>query len=92
MLLLHAPLQAVKCTPEGGAITLRLDFAPGEQPRLVLSVRDTGIGLAAEQIEAVFQPFVQAEADTHTHYGGTGLGLAVRVALRYWVLSTTRII
>jgi signal transduction histidine kinase len=70
--------QAVKYSRPGGNITLRLDFEPGEQPWLTLSVKDAGIGLAPEQLDAVFQPFVQGEADTHARYGGTGLGLAVR--------------
>lgn len=65
---------ALKFTPRGGAVTVRPAWEAG---RLRIQVSDTGIGIAPEQFDAIFDPYVQAERSTTRHYGGTGLGLAI---------------
>jgi signal transduction histidine kinase len=53
-------------------------MSQGEASRtLRLSVADTGIGIAPEDIRRVFEPFVQAEAPLTKTYAGTGLGLSI---------------
>lgn len=67
---------ALKFT-EQGAVELAVRVAPGAPVRLHFSVRDTGIGMSAEEIGRLFQPFTQADSSTTRRYGGTGLGLAI---------------
>jgi len=69
---------AVKFT-EAGEIEIRVGIESRDAGHFVLGfvVRDTGIGLTAEQIGRLFQSFSQADASTTRKYGGTGLGLAI---------------
>jgi signal transduction histidine kinase/HPt (histidine-containing phosphotransfer) domain-containing protein/FixJ family two-component response regulator len=69
---------AVKFT-ERGEIRVRAATAPlgGGQTRVILAVKDTGIGLHEAQRARLFQPFSQADSSTTRRYGGTGLGLSI---------------
>jgi len=69
---------AVKFT-ERGSVTVSVDAAQVESCRtkLRLAVRDTGVGIPADRVHALFKPFSQVDASTTRRYGGTGLGLSI---------------
>jgi len=69
---------AIKFTSKGEVvIRVTKDRALGAAIVVRFEVRDTGIGLAADAIPKLFQPFMQADASTARQYGGTGLGLSI---------------
>lgn len=65
---------AIKFTEEGG-VEVRVDDQLDD--RLVITVRDTGIGIAPDQLEHIFEEFRQIDQTTTRRYPGTGLGLAI---------------
>jgi PAS domain S-box-containing protein len=82
-ILLNLLSNAIKFTNEGG-VTLRVGGAPGRSGtragpmRLVFEVEDTGIGIAPDQVERIFDPFVQAVGGPASmSQEGTGLGLTI---------------
>ena len=69
---------AVKFTSEGEIVlTVRSIERVDGSARIRFSVRDTGIGIARENAERIFEPFRQVDASTARQYGGTGLGLSI---------------
>jgi two-component system sensor histidine kinase/response regulator len=85
---------AIKFT-EQGEVTLEVEkeSEDAEGVQLHFTVRDTGIGIAAEKQEEIFEAFTQADSSMTRKYGGTGLGLAIAMRLvkmmkgRLWVES-----
>jgi signal transduction histidine kinase len=68
---------AVKFTRCGEVVVHLRQSGDGPDARLECVVRDQGIGMSAEIIARLFQPFMQAEASTTRNFGGTGLGLSI---------------
>jgi signal transduction histidine kinase len=78
-ILINLLSNAVKFTPEGGAIEVAVALDPDGWMRL--SVKDTGIGIAPEDIETVMAPFGQVDSRLARRYEGTGLGLPLTKSL-----------
>ncbi len=72
-ILINLVGNAIKFT-QSGSVRVRVGLSDA---KLVIDVVDTGIGMTAEQIGRMFQPFTQADASTTRRFGGTGLGLAI---------------
>ncbi len=81
---------AIKYTPEGGTITLRLGEENGE---VILTVQDTGVGIPPEALPHIFEHFYRARQPGTEHVSGTGLGLSLVQSIvrehhgRVWVES-----
>jgi len=85
---------AIKFTHQGEVvIEVRLLEELGDGVRVLLCVRDTGIGIPKDRQEAIFDSFTQADSSTTRRYGGTGLGLTIcrrlseRMGGRIWLES-----
>ena len=93
-ILLNLAGNAVKFTEQGSvSVDVTLASATADAVMLEFRVRDSGIGISAEQIDGLFEAFSQADASNTRKYGGTGLGLAIAKQLvelmggRIWVES-----
>ena len=73
-ILVNLLSNAVKFTGSGGRI--EMSYA-AEGARVLIRIRDTGIGIPTDKLEAIFDPFVQVRADLTRRHEGTGLGLAI---------------
>ncbi len=77
-ILINLVGNAIKFTQQG-TVHIEAQFLAGDDAadRLQFDVVDTGIGIAPDQIERLFQPFTQADSSTTRRFGGTGLGLTI---------------
>ncbi len=85
---------AIKFTPEGGRIDVGVeDGALDGLECAIFTVRDTGVGIPPDQLDAIFESFRQVDGSHTRSHGGTGLGLAITRQLvelhggRIWVTS-----
>jgi two-component system sensor histidine kinase RpfC len=69
---------AIKFTP-AGSVTIKIDLVAdtGSAYRLLFGVKDTGIGIPAEHLSRIFEPFYQVESGANRKFGGTGLGTSI---------------
>lgn len=81
-ILVNLLANALKFT-EKGQVDLEVRRAPldGKRHGVTFKVRDTGVGIPADRLEAIFRPFVQADPSITRKYGGTGLGLNIAATL-----------
>jgi CheY-like chemotaxis protein len=75
-ILVNLLSNAVKFTPEGGRVWLEV-IADEPQNQVHISVRDTGVGIAPENMGRLFRPFTQLDSGLTRQHEGTGLGLAL---------------
>jgi signal transduction histidine kinase len=74
-ILLNLLSNAIKFTPDGGTVSVAA--AQEGNGDLVITVKDTGIGIAKADLVRVFEPFIQLDSSLARKYEGTGLGLAL---------------
>jgi PAS domain S-box-containing protein len=76
--LMNVAGNAIKFTPHGQVrILARLDKSSPDDPKFVVEIRDTGIGIPPDKLDSIFNPFTQADSSITRQFGGTGLGLAI---------------
>ena len=96
-ILINLMNNAVKFTERGEVVltlkSLTANLTTSQNCKLQFTIQDTGIGIPADRIDKLFQPFTQVDASTTRRFGGTGLGLAISKRLveqmggKIWVES-----
>ena len=74
--LVNLLTNAIKFTPDGGSVVLEVKMNLPQQV-VEFCITDSGIGIAPEHLNQIFQPFVQVDSALNRHYEGTGLGLSI---------------
>ena len=69
---------AIQYTPANGVVTIRLESS---DRHAIITIQDSGIGIAAEDLPHIFDRFYRVQADRSRNTGGTGLGLAIVKAI-----------
>jgi signal transduction histidine kinase len=92
-ILLNLLTNAIKFTPAGGRVSVEAGIAPGGD--FLVSVRDTGIGIAPDDIPKVMRPFGQVDSALSRKHQGTGLGLPLTKSLvelhgGHFILESTK--
>ncbi len=80
-LVLHLGSNAIKFTPSGGQVTLRVG---GSADMVRLEVEDNGIGIPEAALEKIFDRFYQVDSSLVRRHGGSGLGLAICKSIVEW--------
>ena len=73
-ILVNLLSNAIRYTPEGGRIEVRCST---DDDNILIDVADTGVGIPADKLEAIFEPFVQVDRPYNGQRQGTGLGLSI---------------
>ncbi len=77
-ILLNLVSNAVKFTEQGGVlVTVTRGTEKSGKMELLFSIKDSGIGIASDQVDLLFKPFSQVDSSPSRKYGGVGLGLAL---------------
>lgn len=77
-ILMNLVGNAIKFTKKGAvSVGVELIASAPEELLIIFRIKDTGIGIPSDRIEAIFEPFTQADGSTTRKFGGTGLGLAI---------------
>ena len=79
-ILVNLAGNAIKFT-ESGEVSVRVELVARQPLTLGFTVRDTGIGMSADQLGRLFSPFTQGDLSTTRRFGGTGLGLTISKGL-----------
>lgn len=84
---------ALKFTEKGSVIVqVALEDQTKDEAEVSFKVTDTGIGIRPEKLESIFETFIQADAEVHRKYGGTGLGLPITKKLVELFGSTIKVV
>ncbi len=89
--LINLLTNAVKYTPEGSVTLTVSGVRDGDRENLTFSVKDTGIGIAKEDLEKLFEEYVRLDEKRNRHIEGTGLGISIVTTLLHLMDSELQV-